>query len=105
MNNLLLLLDLPDITELLNNPFNGLSQVLTEPFGFLGYALILISLCAIVYSYSKNWEAVGVFIVLFGAVASVLFPIVIALMMLTLGIGTIFGSVLWKAVFKSRGEY
>ena len=104
MNNLALL-NLPDISELLNNPFNGLSQVLTEPFGVIGYIIILFALCAIVFSYTKNWEGVGIFIVLFGAAASVLFPIIIALMMLVLGIGVIFGSVFWKAMFKSRGGY
>jgi len=104
MNNLMLI-TLPDVSELLDNPINGLSQVLTSPFGVFGYVLILFCLCALVFSYSKNWDAVGIFIVLFGAVASVLFPIEIALMMLILGVGIIFGSVFWKALFKSRGEY
>ena len=105
MNNFVALLDTPSITEFLDEPIQSLTAVLTSDFGIIGYILILFSLCAITYSITKNWESVGIFIILFGAAASVLFPIEIGFIMLVLGVGVIFGSVFWKALFKTRGEY
>jgi len=105
MFNTLLLLDLPDLSSFTSNPIDTLGQVLTSSLGFFGYALVLLLLVALVYIHTSSLETCGTFIVLFGAVASVLYPITISIIMLVLGIGLIFGGVMWKAFFKSRGEY
>ena len=106
MNNIVMAISgLPSIDEFMNNPIQGISSVLTTPFGVIGYIFILFAIVAITYSYTRNFESVGIIIVLFGALASVLYPIQVTLMMLFLGVGVIFGSTLWKAVFKSRGDY
>ena len=105
MYNILLLLDLPELSNFLSNPIDTLAQVLSSTLGFMGYTLILFLLVAQVYLHTKSIETCGTFIVLFGACASVLYPIAISLIMLILGVGLIFGGVMWKAFFKSRGEY
>lgn len=105
MINILALLDLPDLSQFLDNPISVISQVLTSPFGVAGYIFILFALIAIVYSYNRNMESVGIFVILYGIPADILYPFQIVMMINFIGIGLIFGGVLWKAVFKQRGDY
>lgn len=96
---------LPSISYFIQNPFDAISQTLTTPFGVFGYMFILFALIAIVYSYNRNVESIGIFIILYGIVADVLYPPIIAIMINILGIGLIFGGVIYKSMFKERGEF
>ena len=107
MNNLIVMAieGLPSLAQFLNNPIEAISQTLTAPFGVFGYIFILFSLIAIVYSYNRNVESIGIFIVLYGIVADVLYPPIIAIMINIIGIGLIFGGVIYKSMLKERGEF
>ncbi len=104
MNNLLplMLMNLPDITEFIDNPMQVITQVLTSSFGVFGYILVMFCLLVIVWSYTKNAFSMGIFIVLYGVVADVLYPAPFIIFVNVIGIGLIFGGVLFKGVFSDE---
>jgi len=102
MNNILMLIDTPPLTEFMDNPFQAISSVLTGPFGVFGYIFVMFALMAIVYYHTKNAFMVGVFIVLYGVVADLLYPATFIIAINFIGIGFIFGSVLYNGLFRDR---
>ena len=96
---------LPSIEYFISNPIDGIVQTLTTPFGVFGYMFILFALIAIVFSYTKNVESIGIFIILYGIVADILYPPIIAIFINLVGIGLIFGGVIYKSLFKERGDF
>jgi hypothetical protein len=106
MNNLIMAIQgLPPLSDFTSNPIETIVSVLTTPFGVFGYIFVLFALIAIVYSYTKNVESIGIFIVLYGILADVFYPPAIAILINFLGLGLIFGGVIYKALFKERGDY
>lgn len=106
MNSILMAIQgLPSIQYFINNPIDGIAQTLTTPYGVFGYIFIMFALIAIVFYNTKNVESIGIFIVLYGIVADVLYPPIIAIFINLIGIGLIFGGVIYKSMFKERGEF
>lgn len=97
--SIVMLLELPSLAEFMDNPLQTMTEVLTSSFGVFGYIVILLALIVIVFSYTRNSFSVGIFIVLYGVVADVLYPPVIAIIINLLAIGIIFGGVIYKGVF------
>lgn len=104
MNKILMLINSPSLTEFMNNPIQAISAMLTSPFGIFGYIFVMFALLAITYSYTRNMFAVGIFIIIYGVVADVLYPASFAVVINMLGIGFIFGEVLYRGFFKDRGD-
>ena len=102
MNEFLLLIDAPTLSEFISNPIQTLSAVLTSPFGVFGYIFVMLALITITWSYTKNIFSIGLFIIVYGVVADILYPLNFAMIVNIIGVGIIFGGVLYEGVFKDR---
>jgi len=102
MNSIIAFLDLGNLTSFGDNPISVISDVLTSTYGTIGYIAIMFALMAIVYVHTRNVFMMGVFVIIYGVVADVLYDPSFILIINMLGISLIMGHIFYEAYLKGE---